>query len=43
MKRLPEARSTPDMSLLILDNATLWIEHDIATHANLPAPPGYID
>ena len=22
---------------------TLWIEHDIATHANLPKAPGYVD
>lgn len=24
-------------------NATLWIEHDIATHAGLPVPPAYVD
>jgi N-acyl homoserine lactone hydrolase len=24
-------------------DATLWIEHDIATHAGLPAPPAYVD
>jgi glyoxylase-like metal-dependent hydrolase (beta-lactamase superfamily II) len=24
-------------------NATLWIEHDIATHATLPRAPGYVD
>jgi glyoxylase-like metal-dependent hydrolase (beta-lactamase superfamily II) len=24
-------------------NATLWIEHDIATHAALPRSPGYVD
>jgi glyoxylase-like metal-dependent hydrolase (beta-lactamase superfamily II) len=23
--------------------ATLWIEHDIATHRDLPAPPAYVD
>ena len=23
--------------------ATLWIEHDIATHAGLPKPPAYVD
>jgi len=28
---------------LIEHDATLWIEHDIATHANLPAPPDYVD
>jgi glyoxylase-like metal-dependent hydrolase (beta-lactamase superfamily II) len=25
------------------NDATLWIEHDIATHAALPKPPGYVD
>jgi glyoxylase-like metal-dependent hydrolase (beta-lactamase superfamily II) len=25
------------------NDAALWIEHDIATHAALPAPPGYVD
>jgi glyoxylase-like metal-dependent hydrolase (beta-lactamase superfamily II) len=24
-------------------NGELWIEHDIATHAALPKPPGYVD
>jgi len=24
-------------------DATLWIEHDIATHAPLPQPPGFVD
>jgi len=25
------------------NDATLWIEHDIATHRDLPAPPAYVD
>jgi N-acyl homoserine lactone hydrolase len=25
------------------NDATLWIEHDIATHAALPKPPSYVD
>jgi N-acyl homoserine lactone hydrolase len=25
------------------NDATLWIEHDIATHAALPKPPAYVD
>ena len=25
------------------NNATLWIEHDIATHAALPKAPAYVD
>jgi glyoxylase-like metal-dependent hydrolase (beta-lactamase superfamily II) len=25
------------------NDATLWIEHDIATHAELPRPPAYVD
>jgi N-acyl homoserine lactone hydrolase len=25
------------------NDATLWIEHDIATHADLPKPPSYVD
>jgi glyoxylase-like metal-dependent hydrolase (beta-lactamase superfamily II) len=25
------------------NDATLWIEHDIATHANLPRAPRYVD
>jgi glyoxylase-like metal-dependent hydrolase (beta-lactamase superfamily II) len=28
---------------LTSNDATLWIEHDLATHASLPAPPGYVD
>jgi N-acyl homoserine lactone hydrolase len=28
---------------LVANDATLWIEHDIATHAALPKPPGYVD
>ena len=30
-------------AFLAENDATLWIEHDIATHRNLPAPPGYVD
>jgi len=28
---------------LEVNEATLWIEHDIATHAALPKPPAYVD
>ena len=28
---------------LVDNDATLWIEHDIATHASLPRPPRYVD
>ena len=28
---------------LVENDATLWIEHDIATHAALPKAPDYVD
>jgi N-acyl homoserine lactone hydrolase len=28
---------------LAANDATIWIEHDIATHAALPKPPSYVD
>jgi glyoxylase-like metal-dependent hydrolase (beta-lactamase superfamily II) len=38
-----KASRTRIETFLAANDATLWIEHDIATHAALPRPPAYVD